>query len=300
MGAVYDGYISKHINRKISEPMARLLSNNDKPSMVAPTAIHHHFSKIAHRYRNLRTTDLEPIILIAQKLIQQSHIKAADIGCGTGRYDQLLFQYLGDKLHLSCVDANDDMLGILNTYLQEHDISNFTFINSKAESLPFPNNDLDCIYTFNAVHHFNLPNFLKESARIMKGDSYLFIYTRLPKQNMRNIWGRYFPEFCNKETRLYTMNTFMKAVADVPQFSVESIEYFKYKRISTLDQLMERVRSNHYSTFWLYSPEELQAAITGFVQNINNQYEDTDDVNWFDENIMFVIRKKEDLDLVRG
>ncbi|GAH80364.1 unnamed protein product, partial [marine sediment metagenome] len=26
MGAVYDGYISKHINRKASEPMARLLA----------------------------------------------------------------------------------------------------------------------------------------------------------------------------------------------------------------------------------------------------------------------------------
>lgn len=265
---------------------------SDKPSMVAPTAIHHHFSKIAHRYRNLRTTDLEPIILIAQKLIQKSYVKAADIGCGTGRYDQLLFQYLGDKLHLSCVDVNDDMLEILNTYLKEHGISNFTSISSKAESLPFPNNNLDCICTFNAVHHFNLSDFLKESARIMKSGGYLFIYTRFPEQNMRNIWGQYFPEFCKKETRLYTMNTFMKAVADVPQLSVESIGYFKYKRISTLEQLIERVRSNHYSTFWLYSPEELEAAITGFVQNINSQYKDTDDVNWFDENAMFVIRKR--------
>ena len=126
----------------------------------------------------------------------------------------------------------------------------------------------------------------------MKGGSYLFIYTRLPRQNMRNIWGRCFPEFCKKETRLYTMNTFMKAVADVPQLSVESIEYFKYKRTLTLEQLIERVRSNHYSTFLLYSPKELEAATTGFVQNINSQYKDTDDVSWFDENVMFVIRKR--------
>ena len=125
----------------------------------------------------------------------------------------------------------------------------------------------------------------------MKDDSYLFIYTRLPRQNMRNIWGRCFPEFCKKETRLYTMNTFMKAVADVPQLSVESIEYFKYKRTLTLEQLIERVRSNHYSTFLLYSPKELEEAITGFAQNVKRNFKDDHQLDWFDENIMFVLRK---------
>ena len=38
--------------------------------------------------------------------------------------------------------------------------------------------------------------------------------------------------------------------------------------------------------------DKLEAAITGFVQNINSQYKDTDDVSWFDENVMFVIRKR--------
>ena len=62
--------------------------------------IHHHFSKVAHNYRDLRTTDLAPILFINKKLKKLSQIKAIDIGCGAGRYDLKLFDYLGNKLQL--------------------------------------------------------------------------------------------------------------------------------------------------------------------------------------------------------
>ncbi len=272
--------------------MGSQVVNGGKLGEVAQKTIHHHFSKIASRYHHLRTTDSEPIILIAQDLNKLSHIEAADIGCGSGRYDALLFKYLGDKLHLSCVDASGDMLKRLDTYLKKHGISNFKSISSRAESLPFPNNNLDCICTFNAVHHFNLLGFLRESARVLKKGGYLFIYTRLPEQNMRNIWGQYFPEFCKKEDRLHTLDKFMKEILAVSALRLKSIEYFKYKRISILEQLIERVRANHYSTFWLYSSEELEEAIAGFIQNIRANFKDIDNVSWFDENIMLVLRKE--------
>lgn len=54
-------------------------------------SIHHHFLKIAHQYRDLRTTDLEPILFIKNKLHKHSKILAADVGCGDGRYDLKLF-----------------------------------------------------------------------------------------------------------------------------------------------------------------------------------------------------------------
>ena len=261
-------------------------------SNASPKAIHHHFSRIAPKYRYLRTTDLKPVTLIVDKLKNLAHIEAADIGCGGGRYDLLLCKYLGEKLRLTCVDANADMLGTLEPYLLRHGISNFTSMRSSAEHLPFPNNALDCVCTFNAIHHFNLPDFLRESARILKIGGYLFVYTRLREQNRRNIWGRYFPGFHQKETRLYALDALKQSIAAVANLEIESIDYFKYERMSTLDQLVERAGDHHYSTFFLYSPEELEEAIAGFTQKLGNVFDDTQRVRWFDENVLLIIRNQ--------
>ena len=268
------------------------VTNRAKMSKLAPKAIHHHFSRIANRYRQLRTTDAEPIAFVAKELRELLHVEAADIGCGDGRYALFLCKYLGDKLRLACVDANDNMLKALDTYLKVHGISNFIAMNSRAESLPFQSGTLDCVFTFNAVHHFNRLGFLQESARILRSGGYLFIYTRLQEQNYRNIWGRYFPEFCRKETRLYTFNTSVQTVERVPGLRLQSIEYFEYERVSTLEQLVERARAHHYSTFFLYSAEELEKAIAGFRRNVECHYKNVSRVEWLDENALFVIRKE--------
>ena len=45
-----------------------------------------HFSKIASNYKELRTTDVDHIKHIKNKLDRESEIDIADIGCGDGRY----------------------------------------------------------------------------------------------------------------------------------------------------------------------------------------------------------------------
>lgn len=245
----------------------------------------HHFSRIANDYRNLRTTDSAPIAFIAKELEGLRHVDAADIGCGDGRYDLLLYNWLGDKLRLACVDANTDMLTALDSYLREQGIT-FTVVNSTAEGVALPTASLDCVFTFNAVHHFDLRGFLLESSRLLRSGGYLFIYTRLQDQNSRNIWGQFFPQFCEKETRLYHLSTFLQTW---PGLWLEAIEYFRYERSSTPEQLVARARAHHYSTFWLYSPEELEEAIRGFQGNIERNFDHQ--IKWFDENVLVVFRR---------
>jgi ubiquinone/menaquinone biosynthesis C-methylase UbiE len=265
--------------------------NRIVPSYATPALMHQHFSRIAKRYRNLRTTDLEPITVVARELKSLSRIEGTDVGCGDGRYDLLLYRDLGSMLRLTCVDANDYMLEELEKYLIEHGITNFDSMYSKAENLPFPSNALDCVCTFNAIHHFNLPEFLRESERILKNRRYLFIYTRLREQNRRNIWGRYFPKFHQKEIRLHSLDTLIQQVA-ASNLRIKSIEYFKYGRTATLARLVKQARDHRYSTFSLYLPEELEEAITGFKQNIRNEFGDTNQIQWFDENVLLVVRKE--------
>ncbi len=47
--------------------------------------INHHFSRIAHKYRDLRTIDLDLLSIIKKRLENLTEIEAADVSCGTGR-----------------------------------------------------------------------------------------------------------------------------------------------------------------------------------------------------------------------
>jgi len=252
--------------------------------------IHYHFSKIAHRYRDLRTTDAEPVLFIKNKLQEYSKIAGADVGCGAGRYDLKLFRYLGKKLFLYCIDVNKEMLKCLKKFLVEHKIRNFKTIKSFDRKIPLKDNFLNCIFTFNAIHHFKISQFLKESSRILKDGGYLFIYTRLRSQNRRNIWGKYFPLFNKKETRLYELNELRSLIRKTPKLKIETIEYFKYARLSSLDWLLEQAQSHHYSIFYLYTKKEFEVSLEKFKKIIQRKFKDPNKINWLDENILLVIR----------
>src|SRR5574337_1616863 len=155
--------------------------------------MHDHFFHIAPKYKKLRTTDLGPIMFIANKLRDLQSIRTADIGCGTGRYSVKLVEHIGEKCHMFCIDNNIEMLRQLRRYFAEHSILNFTPVLSDSHRIPLQTDSLDCVISFNAIHHFPLSNFLRESSRILKNNGRLFVYTRLQDQNARTIWGMHFP-----------------------------------------------------------------------------------------------------------
>lgn len=250
-----------------------------------------HFSSIALKYRKIRTTDLEPIAYIERTLKNFPKIIGADIGCGDGRYDISLFQHLGKKLYLYCIDSNRDMLDQLDTYLKLNKIENFQTINANAEGIPLSDNLLDCIFTSNAIHHFKLTGFLKESSRILKKNGYLFIYTRLRSQNRRNIWGKYFPLFNQKESRLYEIDELKEFIMSIPNLKLETIKNFKYKRVNSLDRLDEQAQNKHYSTFKFYSDLEFNQSYEKFNKTIRDDFKDLNNITWHDENILFVVKK---------
>lgn len=148
-----------------------------------------HFSEIAPSYRDLRTTDLEPIRIVSKKLRDSKSVTAADIGCGDGRYDLLLFEHL-NNLHLTCIDSNEAMLRHASSYLKGQGFHNFIAMKADANDLPLKEGMIDAAFSFNAVHHFDFPKFVERAARVTRDGGLIFIYTRLQSQNMRNIWGR--------------------------------------------------------------------------------------------------------------
>jgi SAM-dependent methyltransferase len=170
-------------------------------------------------------------------------------------------------------------------------IRGFDLLRAQAEKLPLPDASLDCVLTFNAVHHFNVAEFLREVGRVIRSAGLLFIYTRLRDQNERSIWGQCFPGFTHKETRLLDEEQLTKMLGDRPELAVRELARFSFQRTATRDCLRERVRSQHYSTFCFYEPDELEAATRQFEIALTKRFGTSEVIRWRDEYAMAIAER---------
>lgn len=247
-----------------------------------------HFAEVSLEYRNLRTTDEAPILHIREALANPVSLDAVDIGCGAGRYDHLLYRQLRG-LRLTCVDANVEMIGELSSFLSAHGHQDFETLVSRIEDLDLAPEAFDCAFSFNAVHHFNFPTFLQKTAVGLRPQGRIFVYTRTPEQNAGSIWGRYFPQFNEKEIRLYTAKQMETWVNEASDLELLHVKNFRYQRSASLDRLLAQARGMHYSTFSLYLADEFGSACDEFSQRVKADFPDHDRLEWHDQNIMLEI-----------
>ena len=249
-----------------------------------------HFSKIASKYKDLRTTDTDHIQYIKNQLSKKSQISMADIGCGDGRYSIELLKCLEDSCYLHCIDFNENMIKHLKTYLISQNILNFCATPGDASKLPLESNTMDYIVTFNAIHHFDIQKFLSEVYECLKEDGRAFIHTRLRNQNSRNIWGQYFPLFSEMEDRLFEFDELQYAIKKADMKIIHT-NVFGHYRTSSLTNLVSKAKNKHYSTFDLYSKSEFEKSLKIFKQNIMNNFDNMENIQWQDENILIEISK---------
>lgn len=247
-----------------------------------------HFSRLAAHYNDLRTTDSEPVDLVADIVGRRQSLRAIDVGCGSGRYDRLLLEAL-PRIELVCCDINSDMLEQAARHLADAGLGSFQLQCSAADRFTAPPGGYDCILSFNAIHHFDPVAFLAHAGRSIKAGGRVFVYTRLSEQNSDTIWGRYFPGFIQRESRLYDRSQ----VANWPRFlgrraSMQIVE-FRFPRQASLATLLERARNHHYSTFALYPELELRRAIVEFERRLRQEFDDVDRIQWQDGNVMIVL-----------
>ena len=248
-----------------------------------------HFSQIASIYSQVRTIDYELIDYITKKLAFKQTIVAADIGCGDGRYSIKLIEKLRNRLSLTCVDVNYEMLQQISKI--SSNIQNLQTKQAIAEELPFADNSLDCIFSFNAIHHFKINEFAKECNRVLKNNGVLFIYTRLKEQNESNIWCKFFPDFSKKENRLFDIQSLTKHISNQTSLNLTSTEFFEHKRSSDIQTLVSKAENKHYSTFSLYTVSEFEKSLGKFKQNIYENFSNPENIQWVDENTMFLFQK---------
>ena len=241
-----------------------------------------HFERVAAVYESLRTTDEAPVRTICQ-LLPDRPVTGLDIGCGTGRYSRLLRALLPEGSRLAASDVSAAMLAQLKAGNRGH-AGRVVPLLAAAEQLPLRTASLDVVTAFNCVHHFDLSRFLTSVARVLAPGGQLFIYTRTPQQNARTIWGRYFPGFTEHEQRLHSQAAIRHAVKRTSGLQVVTTQTFKHPRSSTAERLQAQANGRHYSTFSLYTPEELRASITTFLARLPSP-----EVSWVDEHLLIVV-----------
>ena len=251
--------------------------------MGARDDMHRHFTEISSVYRSVRTTDPEPVERIARELDGLARPKGADIGCGAGRYVLLMFEMI-PNLALTCVDTTPAMLEQVDGLLRAKGIDQFETRQSTAERLELEPGRYDFVSSFNAVHHFDFPEFLRRSRDGLAKDGRLFVYTRLPEHNARSIWGRYFPGFVERETRLLALGDLHAAIEATPGLRFAAATCCRYRRHAPLERLVEQARNRHYSTFALYEPDAFEDALAGFRAVVERRFGEV--VEWYDENIL--------------
>jgi SAM-dependent methyltransferase len=241
-----------------------------------------HFERIAAVYESLRTTDEAPVRRIRQ-LLPDRPVTGLDVGCGTGRYSRLLRALLPEGSLLVASDVSAAMLAQLKATSHGH-AGRVAPLLAAAEQLPLRTASLDLVTAFNCVHHFDLGRFLSAVARVLAPGGQLFIYTRTPQQNARTIWGRYFPGFTEHEHRLHSQAAFRDAVRRTGGLHVVATQTFSHPRTSTAERLQAQAEGHHYSTFSLYTPQELRASIATFLARLPSP-----EVCWVDEHLLVVV-----------
>jgi SAM-dependent methyltransferase len=258
-----------------------MVSRQAKRGEVPEVTVGGHFEQVAAAYESLRTTDEAPVRAIRQ-LLPGRPVTGLDVGCGTGRYSRLLRAVLPEGSRLAVADISAAMLAQLKAG-SHGDAGGVVPLLAAAEQLPLRTASLDLITAFNCVHHFGLDRFLTAAARVLAPGGRLYIYTRTPQQNARTIWGRYFPGFTEHEQRLHSQAALRDAVSRTGGLQVTATQTFQHPRTSTAEQLRAQAEGHHYSTFSLYPPQELRAAIATFLARLPSPQ-----VSWIDEHLLVI------------
>lgn len=231
-----------------------------------------HFARVAAVYDVVRNTDPDVVEKIVAHLPHRTdRLEIADVGCGTGRYSNVVAARLNGQLRMWCCDFSLAMLEECRRRMNgNYPGRSFRYSRVSANCLPFRDGTLDAVVSFNAVHHFDLERFINESARALRPGGLLAVYTRTPLQNARTIWGQHFPDFNRYESRLYPRERLERAVMSVPSLLMEEVRDFLHHRIEPTELLLDRARNFHYSTFSLYPPEEFTRALAEFAIRVHN------------------------------
>ncbi len=258
-----------------------------------------HFTEVSSHYEQFRELDLRAVQIISEVLavaIDQRRpvVRLLDVGTGEGRYLDAVSESLSASLANQVMPVGVDLSPAMLT--QAHVRNNrlglgAQYLVSASERLPLLTASCDAITCFNAVHHFDLARFVSEASRVLIPSGQLVLYTRTPEQNRCTIWGRYFPEFATRETKLYRRSDLQSVLQADGVFDSIRVQMIPWKITTSLSRLIEQVVHFHYSTFRLYSKDLLREAIDTFQYRVHQAFSDMARITFANDHMMVIAKR---------
>ena len=173
-----------------------------------------------------------------------------EIGCGTGNYGLLVSERTG-----ASVFGVDPSWGML-VRGRERPIGQVTFIQARAEELPFRDQSFDFLFSIDVVHHLQKRRgMFAEALRVLKAGGVLCTVTESHDQLRRRFMATYFPSVTRANLARFS---------DVPQLvnwmrlvgfqDLEAEAFVSYEHVTP--EYVEALRSKEYSVLEFVPHEE--------------------------------------------
>jgi demethylmenaquinone methyltransferase / 2-methoxy-6-polyprenyl-1,4-benzoquinol methylase len=138
--------------------------------------------------------------------VQQRHglkpgMRVLDVACGTGLVAVAAAKILGTAENITCLDPSEGMLGVARQKLAA------TFVQGRAEAMPFPDNSFDFLTMGYALRHVtDLETTFREYRRVLRpGGKTLILEVTKPAGRVGNFFFRvYFGRVYPALTQLFT------------------------------------------------------------------------------------------------
>ena len=216
----------------------------------------------------LNKTELKKIFedyfSILPKKVLNKKVKVIDVGCGTGRWGQLIAP-LCEKLSL--LDGSQKSLNVAKKTLKQ--FNNTNFILSDVTKIPIKDNKYDFAYSLGVLHHVpDVDKALQEINRILKPGSPFLIYLYYSFDNApywyRLIWN--------------VSNLFRKIICNLPKkikmIVCEIIALFIYLPLARTSLFLEKIKVDmSYMPLSYYKDKSFYTMRTDSLDRFGTTYE---------------------------
>jgi ubiquinone/menaquinone biosynthesis C-methylase UbiE len=215
------------------------------------------YDPIAADYARHRRADPEVLQVLASKLTPASAV--LEIGCGTGNYIVTLQAAVG----CSCWGIDPSMEMLASAKKRSGTIP---FQLGRAESLDFPAESFDLVFSVDVIHHVaDRQVFFQEAYRVLRAGGRICTVTESAGMIRQRLHALYFPETVAVELGRYPSVTVLRELmeeAGFRQLAEASVEF-----TSSLTDITA-YREKAFSSLHLISPQAFQQGIDQMEQDL--------------------------------
>lgn len=218
-----------------------------------------HFDDIAWDYDRLRPAD-DLWWRVLETLVREGDVQGRlvlEIGCGTGRMSAVLVAKYGCRV--VGLDTSREMLAVARDVTKRS--SDVSFVQGRAEDLPFADGSFERTVTHMALHLFSRESAFAEMKRVLADGGKAVASTLDPALFSEHWLARYFPSYAAADEARFPSRSQLEAELGQAGLSDVHVTSFDHERIITHEQAVARIRGRAFSTFDLLPPNEYRAGL---------------------------------------